>query len=37
MTIGSTEGIAHLCPAVLDKGDTVLVQNRAIPSISMGG
>jgi alanine-synthesizing transaminase len=31
MTIGSKEGIAHLCLAVLDKGDTVLVPNPSYP------
>lgn len=31
MTIGSKEGIAHLCMAVLDKGDTVLVPNPSYP------
>lgn len=31
MTIGSTEGIAHLCLAVLDKGDTIFVQNSSYP------
>lgn len=31
MTIGSKEGIAHLCLAILDKGDTVLVPNPSYP------
>jgi alanine-synthesizing transaminase len=31
MTIGSKEGIAHLCMALLDKGDTVLVPNPSYP------
>ena len=31
MTIGSKEGIAHLCLALLDKGDTVLVPNPSYP------
>ncbi len=31
MTIGSKEGIAHLCLAVLDRGDTVLVPNPSYP------
>jgi alanine-synthesizing transaminase len=31
MTIGSKEGIAHFCLAVLDKGDTVLVPNPSYP------
>jgi alanine-synthesizing transaminase len=31
MTIGSKEGIAHLCLAVVDKGDTVLVPNPSYP------
>src|SRR3954449_12266328 len=31
VTIGSKEGIAHLCLAVLDKGDTVLVPNPSYP------
>ncbi len=31
VTIGSKEGIAHLCLAVLDRGDTVLVPNPSYP------
>ncbi len=31
MTIGSKEGIAHLCLAVVDRGDTVLVPNPSYP------
>lgn len=31
MTIGSKEGIAHLCLALLDKGDNVLVPNPSYP------
>lgn len=31
MTIGSKEGIAHLCMALVDKGDTVLVPNPSYP------
>ncbi len=31
MTIGSKEGIAHLCLAVLDKGETVFVPNPSYP------
>ena len=31
VTIGSKEGIAHFCLAVLDKGDTVLVPNPSYP------
>jgi alanine-synthesizing transaminase len=30
-TIGSKEGIAHLCLATLDRGDTVLVPNPSYP------
>jgi alanine-synthesizing transaminase len=31
VTIGSKEGIAHLCLATLDRGDTVLVPNPSYP------
>jgi alanine-synthesizing transaminase len=31
VTIGSKEGIAHLCMATLDKGDVVLVPNPSYP------
>ena len=31
VTIGSKEGIAHLCLAVLDRGDAVLVPNPSYP------
>ena len=31
VTIGSKEGIAHLCLATLDQGDTVLVPNPSYP------
>ena len=31
VTIGSKEGIAHLCLALLDRGDTVLVPNPSYP------
>ena len=31
VTIGSKEGIAHLCMATLDRGDTVLVPNPSYP------
>ncbi len=31
VTIGSKEGIAHFCMAVLDRGDTVLVPNPSYP------
>ena len=31
VTIGSKEGIAHLCLAMLDRGDTVLVPNPSYP------
>ena len=31
VTIGSKEGIAHLCLAMLDKGDAVLVPNPSYP------
>jgi alanine-synthesizing transaminase len=31
VTIGSKEGIAHFCLAVLDRGDTVLVPNPSYP------
>ena len=31
VTIGSKEGIAHLCLAILDRGDTVLVPNPSYP------
>lgn len=31
VTIGSKEGIAHLCLATLDKGDTVMVPNPSYP------
>ena len=31
VTIGSKEGIAHLCMATLDKGDAVLVPNPSYP------
>ena len=31
MTIGSKEGIAHLCLAMLDRGDVVLVPNPSYP------
>ena len=31
VTIGSKEGIAHLCMALVDKGDTVLVPNPSYP------
>lgn len=31
VTIGSKEGIAHLCLAVLDRGDSVLVPNPSYP------
>jgi len=33
VTIGSKEGIAHLCLAILDSRDTVLVPNPVIPFI----
>ncbi len=36
MTIGSKEGIAHLCLALLDKGDTVLVPNPSYPIHTYG-
>ena len=32
VTIGSKEGIAHLCLAVLDSNDTVVVPNPSYPS-----
>jgi len=31
VTIGSKEGIAHLCLALLERGDTVLVPNPSYP------
>src|SRR3569832_873605 len=31
VTIGSKEGIAHLCLAILDSRDTVLAPNRSYP------
>jgi len=31
VTIGSKEGIAHLCLAILDSRDTVLVPNPSYP------
>ena len=34
VTIGSKEGIAHLCLAILDSRDTVLVPTPATPSTS---
>src|SRR5262245_66585632 len=36
VTIGSKEGIAHLALAMLERGDIVLVPNRAIRSTSTG-